>query len=85
MRGPLINICKNHEQPFMHSGAECPWCTFVSEVTTKLQVEYARGFADGVKAADAEYAKKEVAKTGIVVLPEMQGMNVPQAKKEKAK
>ncbi len=59
MRGPLLNICKNHEQPFMHSGAECPWCKFVSEVAEKLRNEYARGFADGVKAADTEYAKKQ--------------------------
>lgn len=59
-----LNICKNHAQPFMYAGDECPWCSFAAEVVLKLQTEYKRGFGDGVKAADTEYARQQaIAKT----------------------
>ena len=56
-----MHICKNHETIMTYRGDACPWCAFKDEVVKKLVSEYKRGFTDGVKAADLEYAKKEEA------------------------
>lgn len=52
-----LHTCNNHGSVMVYRGDKCPWCAFTDEMIVKLQKEYRRGFADGVKAADLENAK----------------------------
>ena len=52
-------ICGKHAIPVFHRDKDCPWCDFIDNVKRELEMEFKRGFAEGMDAGRAEVMVKE--------------------------
>jgi hypothetical protein len=70
-----LHICTKHASQFMHHGVECPWCAVLADAVEKMVKEYRRGFEDGVRAADADHAKRQQELSQMAVKLAMEAKN----------
>lgn len=54
MAEEYLTACGEHQMPILHKGLECPWCRLLADMQVALEVEYKRGFKDGVQATEKE-------------------------------
>jgi hypothetical protein len=52
-------ICGEHQIPVMYRGDHCPWCDFINSMKEQIELEYKRGYQDGIDFAETRQAMKE--------------------------